>query len=202
MKYKIVAYFVKFFSRLLLLTCRIQVHGRSHFVDTISKGSLIIAFWHDKMALFPKTFESYTHLCRFVALISKSRDAMMLDAIVKSYPSTDTLKVAHDKRSIALLATIDLLKSPNVALMITPDGPRGPRHTVKPGIIAAAQESGCPIIPFRWSSSSSFRLSSWDRFEIPKPFAHIIVHIDPPIYLDKTVPQEQARQLIEEKLNI
>src|SRR5439155_13172951 len=59
---------------------------------------------------------------------------------------------------------------------VTPDGPRGPAHVFAPGAAIAAQRTGAPIIPVRASASRAWRLKSWDRFLIPKPFARVDVH--------------------------
>jgi lysophospholipid acyltransferase (LPLAT)-like uncharacterized protein len=152
------------------------------------------------MALVPKTFRKKTNLCSFTAVISKSRDGNWLDALLRVYPNTDTLRVAHNARPKALLEMIDRLRNPKVALMITPDGPRGPRHKMKVGPIVAAKESGAPILLFNWKSSKSFLLSSWDRFEIPKPFSQIEVTISEPIYLDKTVDTKEEMERLEQLL--
>jgi len=54
---------------------------------------------------------------------------------------------------------------------ITPDGPRGPRYDIKPGLLALARNSGCDIIPAAMGLSAYWELPSWDRFRIPKPFS-------------------------------
>jgi lysophospholipid acyltransferase (LPLAT)-like uncharacterized protein len=64
---------------------------------------------------------------------------------------------------------------------VTPDGPRGPAERVKPGVVAAAQHAGVPIIPATARLSRAWRLASWDRFCIPKPFATIEVVYGAPL---------------------
>jgi lysophospholipid acyltransferase (LPLAT)-like uncharacterized protein len=58
---------------------------------------------------------------------------------------------------------------------ITPDGPRGPARTFAPGALVAAQRSGSFILPVAAYTDRAWRLRSWDRFMIPKPFARITV---------------------------
>lgn len=74
----------------------------------------------------------------------------------------------------ALLALVRELESGR-EVAITPDGPRGPARTFAPGALIAAQRSGSPILPAAASADRAWRLSSWDRFIIPKPFARITV---------------------------
>jgi lysophospholipid acyltransferase (LPLAT)-like uncharacterized protein len=58
---------------------------------------------------------------------------------------------------------------------LTPDGPRGPRYRIQPGFIKLAQATGAPIIPIHVRFSSAWRLKTWDRFVIPKPFSKVEV---------------------------
>jgi lysophospholipid acyltransferase (LPLAT)-like uncharacterized protein len=63
---------------------------------------------------------------------------------------------------------------------ITPDGPRGPRRRAQAGMVAVARLSGCPIVPFGFEAERCWRLRSWDRFMIPKPFSRaVFVYGDP-----------------------
>ena len=62
----------------------------------------------------------------------------------------------------------------------TPDGPRGPRRELKPGVVAAAQRGGATIIPVHAEASRAWRLHSWDRFMIPKPAARVIIRYGRP----------------------
>ncbi len=201
MIHKLAAYLMRAFAALLILTCRVKIEGMEHFVKAAKSGSLILLFWHDRMALFPKTFRSQLKLCHFTAVISKSRDGNWLNALIHTYPNSDTIRVGHTARPQALKEMMIRLKEPQLALMVTPDGPRGPRHKLKPGPIKAAQESGSPLIPFSWTSSKSFFLSSWDRFEIPKPFSKIEVKIGEPIFVSKSEPIEEAVARIEGTLD-
>jgi hypothetical protein len=75
---------------------------------------------------------------------------------------------------------------------VTPDGPRGPRHEFAPGVLVAAQRSGAPIVGVVARVDRAWRLRSWDRFEIPKPFARITVAYSEPVVVDAATPREAA----------
>lgn len=63
---------------------------------------------------------------------------------------------------------------------ITPDGPRGPAGVAHPGVLNIAIRSGAPIVPIRTESSRAWHLKSWDRFQVPKPFARVrVIYGDP-----------------------
>lgn len=72
----------------------------------------------------------------------------------------------------ALLGAVRELRAGR-AVAFTPDGPRGPRRELKPGVVAAAQRGAAPIIPLHAEADRAWRLHSWDRFVIPKPFARV-----------------------------
>ncbi len=79
----------------------------------------------------------------------------------------------------ALLQIVDGLKQGST-FAFTPDGPRGPRGVPKPGLLVASMRSGAPIIGIRCEISRAWRMGSWDRFAVPKPFARLrLTYSDP-----------------------
>jgi lysophospholipid acyltransferase (LPLAT)-like uncharacterized protein len=80
-------------------------------------------------------------------------------------------------------------------LAVTVDGPRGPAKTVAPGSSVIAQRTGAAMVPVAAWASRAWRLKSWDRFMIPKPFARVTVVYDNPI----RVAADAAREAIEER---
>lgn len=76
-------------------------------------------------------------------------------------------------------------------LALTPDGPRGPRHEVKPGALAAAQMTGLPLLPLAVRVSSAWTLGSWDHFLVPKPFSTVRIEYLPPRYVPREATREQ-----------
>jgi len=77
---------------------------------------------------------------------------------------------------------------------VTPDGPRGPAHVFAPGAAIASQRTGVPLLPIRASASRAWRLKSWDRFLVPKPFATVRVTYGPLTAVDAASPREAAEQ--------
>ena len=87
---------------------------------------------------------------------------------------------------------------------MVPDGPRGPRGTVKAGIVALARLSGAPIVPVALGASAEWRLRSWDEFRIPKPFARCVLRFGDPMRVPGDAgreAQEAARKEIEAALH-
>ena len=87
---------------------------------------------------------------------------------------------------------------------ISPDGPRGPRMRVQPGIIALARLSGAPIVPYTYAVSRRAVANSWDRFVIALPFGRGVYVWGPPLHVAADADEaarEQARLTLEERLN-
>ena len=70
---------------------------------------------------------------------------------------------------------------------VTPDGPRGPAESFAPGALIAAQRSGAPIVLLRAVVDRAWRLNSWDRFIIPKPFARVTIYVGEPMSVQRRV---------------
>jgi lysophospholipid acyltransferase (LPLAT)-like uncharacterized protein len=77
---------------------------------------------------------------------------------------------------------------------VTPDGPRGPAHVFAPGAAIASQRTGVPLLPIRASATRAWRLKSWDRFLVPKPFATVRVTYGPLTAVAAATPREAAEQ--------
>ncbi|HEX9218970.1 MAG TPA: DUF374 domain-containing protein, partial [Gemmatimonadaceae bacterium] len=75
---------------------------------------------------------------------------------------------------------------------ITPDGPRGPAAKFAPGALVAAQRSDSFILPVVAVADRAWRLRSWDRFMIPKPFARVTIAYGNPTKVLATSPRAAA----------
>jgi lysophospholipid acyltransferase (LPLAT)-like uncharacterized protein len=82
-----------------------------------------------------------------------------------------------------------------VSLLITPDGPRGPRYEAKSGALLIAQLSGKPIVPISYAASRVFKLTAWDRFILPLPFARIAIAVGEPIAVPKVTGPAELQKL-------
>ena len=77
---------------------------------------------------------------------------------------------------------------------ITPDGPRGPAKKFAPGALIAAQRSDSFIVPTVAVADRAWRLKSWDRFMIPKPFARVTIAYGDPAKVQATSPRAAAEE--------
>ena len=98
----------------------------------------------------------------------------------------------------AFYQMIEQLKNGRIGVVI-PDGPNGPRHQIKNGIIYMAYLAGVPIVPFTFSAKPAFVFNSWDRFMVPKLFSKVAVNVGEPIWLPK---EASAREMVKIKQHV
>jgi len=79
------------------------------------------------------------------------------------------------------------------SIAITPDGPRGPMHSMTDGVPFLSHSTGYPILPMGIAVSRSWRMASWDRFTVPKPFSRILVVVGNPIQVDPSLEDQEVR---------
>lgn len=188
----------KMVASLLLFTCKFEVVGVEQFKKTASKGNCSLVLWHDRLGILAKILHKFVPEFNYLAVLSNSRDGRVLGQLATSYKQCGTLFVPHDARDVALRKIVDVLKYENKILIVTPDGPRGPRHKLKPGIVLASMHAQSTIVPLNWECESCWVFKSWDKMAIPKPFSKIKVYFGDSMHftgeekLDAAVAQVEA----------
>ena len=93
-----------------------------------------------------------------------------------------------------LRASVRMLKEGNDVGSVV-DGPEGPATEIKMGVISMAKLSGVPILPALAAASHSYRFPSWDRHELPLPFARVHFRIAEPLSVPRNATPEQMEEL-------
>ena len=127
------------------------------------------------------------------ALISQSRDGEYVTRLAQRFGYVITRGSASRRGVGGLKGLLDMLKNGRT-IIITPDGPRGPRETVLPGVLQLAKLSSIPITPVGFSCTNNIRLNSWDRFMIPLPFGTTYTIIGESIHIHPDDSPEVLRQ--------
>jgi len=179
-KTKLFAFIAHALMKAIVKTCRIRISGLDLFQEALHKGSSIISFWHGNMFIVPALLGPFAKQTQFVVCISGSRDADVLKAVIDNYPPSTCIRIGHQSRASALLEMIREVEKGGRTLLVTPDGPKGPRQVIKEGMLEVSRKTGAPILTLSWKSSSVFRLPTWDKFQIPRPFSQIKVIISHP----------------------
>ncbi len=171
---------------------------RCPFADTGSERFLY-SVWHD--SVIPPIFGARGH--QSVALISQHRDADTIEAMLKSAGMGAIRGSTTRGGASAVKKLLKLAEGRHV--VITPDGPRGPHHKMKSGIVFLASHSGRPVIPTAFTASRYWELKgSWTSILIPKPFSKIYFMIGHPIYIPENLSREELKyytELVQEKMD-
>ncbi len=197
---RVLAYGGKVMLKLLTLTCRIKVEGMDEFLRFAGKGNCILLLWHNRLMMVATIFQQCSPDFIYTAFISQSRDGEPLALFTKSFKNGRTIRVRHNARHGALKEMIDRLKNSREILIVTPDGPRGPRYKVKPGVVMAAQETSAKIFSFSWTANRFWQLNTWDKMILPKPFAKIYVKISGPFTLNQENSVAEQSKIVENVL--
>jgi len=164
--------------RFLGLTARITRINWHVLEELEAKGqNYLLALWHNNIFFLIHAIAPYRH----PALVSRSRDGDDVDWIMRRFGYHNVRGSASDGGLGALRGALRLLGQ-GQSLSITPDGPRGPRYRLKPGIVALAAKRKVPVVPVCFSTDRRWELGSWDRQKLPKPFARVVVMVGDPLW--------------------
>ncbi|MBI5091066.1 MAG: lysophospholipid acyltransferase family protein [Candidatus Hydrogenedentes bacterium] len=161
----------------LAYTCAVEVRGLEHWHDCPPQSRpLIVAVWHECLGLAA----CWHRNTGYHTLTSYSFDGELAARIVRHFglrAVRGSSSRGGSKALSQLLAALDVAP----AVGFTLDGPRGPRRIAKPGVAILAARAQCPIIPNAFTVTRCWRMNSWDRLIIPKPFAKLICAFGAPI---------------------
>lgn len=174
--------------RVLACTWRVTRVGDAGLAALRGTGPWIVAMWHGRMlALMPLRW----HRGRDIAvLVSPSDDGALATRALRAFRYRIVRGSLSRGGARALRAMHELLQAGG-QLVVTPDGPRGPRHDINAGIAWLSRAAGAPLLPVGVAVDRAWRLRSWDRFTIPKPFARILVVYGDPVPVAAHTADEQ-----------
>lgn len=189
------AFIVWLLARLLLLTLRVRVSGLGEVQRLRHEGPLVYAFWHGRqLALFGAIPER-----PLVVMASLSRDGNMQAAICRRF-GLEVVRGSSSRGGLGGLLGLGRMLRRGRSVALAVDGPRGPAHQAKPGVLALAAASGRPIVPVAAGLRRKLVLRrAWDRFQIPAPFTRVQVVFGEPLTVEPAPGsarmEELARQL-------
>ena len=188
------------------LTLRKRWDDRSGWFVPAPSGQAIYVIWHNRLALCLESYLCYiqrrTPMKGLAAIVSASKDGGFLTGILELY-GVQPVRGSSSRRGPQALLELTGWAERGYDLAITPDGPRGPRYVVQPGVMSLAQITGLPIIPVSYSLSWRIQVRSWDRFLVPLPFARWEVVFGEPLRVPREASdaeREKLRQQLESAL--
>jgi len=186
-------------------TIRCRYRDRSGFLDGTA-GPAIYCIWHNRLALCMKVYHDHVvprnQTAGLAAMVSASKDGAFLASILECF-KVQPVRGSSSRRGPQALLELTTWAERGYDLAITPDGPRGPCYVVQEGVMSLAQLTGLPILPVSYHLDWRLRLKSWDRFQVPLPFAQCEVVIERPVRVPREASDAQReglRRQLEETL--
>jgi lysophospholipid acyltransferase (LPLAT)-like uncharacterized protein len=187
------------FIRLIGPTLRVCVSREEGAQETIAQRPLIASFWH--ACIIPATY-----LCRDLGvrvMSSNSYDGEYMGRIIRKFGFV-AVKGSSSRNAVRALLGLRRALQEGWTVAFSLDGPRGPRHKVKPGPVALARSSAVPLTMFHMAVDRAWVLNTWDRLIIPKPFSRVLIRfgkmiVVPPHASDADL--ERYQQQLQEALD-
>lgn len=176
---------------LLYRSLRSRIHHHNHLLAPLKQDqSIIVSVWHRDLLGIGEALRHHN----YHTLISRHNDGDIL-AFVANRWGWKPIRGSSNKYGVeAYRDLLRTLKQAGQVVVITPDGPRGPAETPKPGILRAAQKTDTMIIPATIQYDRCWQLNTWDKFRIAKPFARLDLYLGEGITLESNESLETAAQ--------
>jgi lysophospholipid acyltransferase (LPLAT)-like uncharacterized protein len=180
-----------------LLRHRYVALGEAWHPDALPEGArFIYAFWHENL-LLPLY---YAPRMTINVLVSQHADGELIATVCK-HLGMGVFRGSTTRGGVE--AVRQIVRDNHAHLAFTPDGPRGPRRKVQPGLIYLAARTGLPIVPAGFGCGSGWRLRSWDRMILPKPLTRALCLTGFAIHVPADIDRDQLesyRRLVENAL--
>ena len=180
-------------------TLRWRTEGLEHLDAIAARGKQpIMAFWHGR--ILPATF--YFRRRRIVVITSENFDGEWIAGIIERF-GYGTARGSTSRGGLKALLQLTREMEAGKPAGFTVDGPRGPARVAQPGAVWLAKATGTPVVPFHLEASRFWTLKSWDRTQIPKPFATVGIAMGEPFDVAADADDagiESARALLETRL--
>ena len=194
------------FIRCLAATIRFELDDRTGQLREALTRKVIFSIWHNRLALSLMMYRRYVVRFaperRMAAMVSASRDGGLLARVLEHF-SVEPVRGSSSRRGPQALREMISWAERGYDLALTPDGPRGPCYQVQDGVVSTAQLTGLPIIPVSYHLNWKFRPKSWDRFQVPLPFARCRIRIGDIVRIPREATEserETLRQRLEETM--
>ena len=179
------------------ITLRTRWFGLDHLDDARDRGpgGVIYAFWHQRLLPF-----CFTHRNQGVqVLVSTHRDGEIIARTIQRL-GFGTVRGSSTRGGREALFRMVHESREGHDLAVTPDGPRGPRYLLKPGLVIIARKTGLPVVPIANAVWPRKELTSWDGFHVPFPFGKCVIIHGEPVFVPPYGDREEIRKDLEQRL--
>lgn len=165
--------------RIIGRTVRLTIEGWENWEAASKDGAIpIYTFWHNRVFLATYFWQKR----RIVVMTSQSFDGEYIARFIQRF-GYGAARGSSSRGAVGAIVEMVKLMRHGCPTAFTIDGPKGPRYEAKMGAVLLAKKTGYPVLPFTISANKFWEASSWDAFQVPKPFTRARVFIAPPIYV-------------------
>ena len=168
-----------------------------HFITDIGEEQHVCVCWHNELLMSPQAYRKIHKTQPASAIISSHFDGSLIASTLNMLKIRPLRGSSKKGARQVLLQAFKSIKS-GEEVLITPDGPRGPRHSMSDGAIGIALKSKLPIFVMNYKAEKYWEMKSWDRFVIPKPFTKVDFYIQS-LSLEG-MDLEEAKNYLSEKM--
>jgi len=179
-------------------TWRVCFVDAQDFFERWEHERILFTFWHNRVIAMPPA----AHGRRVCIMISQSRDGEIASRVLQRWNIRAVRGSASRGGTSGSLQLLRAFRNGD-SIAVVPDGPRGPRYEVKPGVVHLARATGAPLYPVSCGVTRFLQIRSWDRLIIPLPFATLIYVVGEPISVARDVDDadlDAIRQRLESSL--
>jgi len=168
-----------------------------HYIDPVIEEQCMAVTWHSELLISPQVYRKLRKKQLTSAIIAQHHDG---ELIARTLGFLNIFPLRGSSRRGAKAVLINAIKAlkDGHSVMVTPDGPKGPRYSMSDGAVALALRSDLPLMVVNYKPNSYWQLKSWDKFIIPKPFATLEIYHQV-IDLSK-MEKEDAKRYLQEQM--
>jgi hypothetical protein len=190
------------YARWVGRTARLQIEGAEHMAQARATGrSVILAAWHGMTMMLSIYIRTHDDPSQYTVIVPNDTRGATLSVWIKklggvAFPvSMDDVTIASGRRLLQLIREMRRGKY----LYLNPDGPDGPTHQPKMGVVFVAHKVGALLVPAAAYTKTCYRVRRWDRYTVPLPFSRIVFYLGLPMEVEGNA--ETARCTIRARLN-
>ncbi|WP_043902633.1 lysophospholipid acyltransferase family protein [Helicobacter cetorum] len=174
---------------------------KNHYflANSLSEKQFIVSCWHGELGMIGFSYLKLKKPHIYV-IASQHFDGSIAAGLFESF-GFKNIRGSSKKGGVRVL--IEGLKhlKEGYDVGITPDGPKGPRHSIADGVVALAQKSGVGVSVCRVICKNAWQFNTWDKFEIPKPFSEVRYYMLEPVVIPREWELSKAKEYLKMRMD-
>lgn len=187
---KLASWLAPWLVRGLARSWRIEWRGHEDYTELRGRGPVILVLWHGRMLMGAATHRDQG----YSVLVSPSGDGEIALRVLARLDFR-AFRGSASRGGARALRELTKQVAAGRSVGLTPDGPRGPRHSFNAGAAWLARATGRPIVAVAFATDRARRLRSWDRFTIPRFRARVHVEYLAPVHVPPTASDAELERV-------